>query len=381
MVKILHLISFTNTPITFAESCTSLSFRNHNPGWKVWLWIIHNGLPPLHTTTYIETLNPDNIHIVTIDSFYSDIHMCNFLNIDPTDISHIGVSIACGSGDDDYSIRSLDKIRDITSESYTNDNTNTIECREKATNIIKTMSFDFNVLTNPIVFSHVLRYYILYKHGGLYSDIDVIFTHRIPFRLDRNVLFVSPDKYMHAYYPAGLFYAHKPGEFIWKHLAYASMTSEKVVGIAAYGTILLNSIFPFDFDPEGTVNENLEEIENILGTIFPNVCMIDSRTYRPVPHTKASQLVSYSPDKKYKYLLANNDPYRCFALQWYRRHTCMDMYENKCFPRKTILGNAFRTYFVQNNMNTNHRKKRNKNIIKSTRSRIGKKKAQKQYLI
>lgn len=371
MVKILHLIGFTNTPITYAESCTSLSFLKHNPEWKVWLWLIHNGLPPPNQTTYIEYINPDKIHVVTTDSFYMDMKMCNFLEIDPTVISRIGSSDEIdidNNNNNDHTTHSLNKSSDESYDIYKSKK-HTFDNDKKEVKNIKTNLLDFEIPNIPIVFSHVLRYYILYRHGGLYSDTDIIFKHAIPFRLDRNVLFVSPDKNMYAHYPAGMFYAHLPGEFIWKHLAYASMVSEKVVGIHAYGTTLLNSIFPFEFDSKGTINENLEEMENILEKIFPNVCMIDSRTYRPVPHTEASQLVSFPPMKKYEHLLIDNDPYMCFALQWYCKHPIMDLYKDICFPKKSILEKVFRSYFVEKN-NVNYHKKRNKSIIKRNRARI-----------
>lgn len=246
----LHLVWSTSRPLTFGQACTAWSFKAHHKDWKIWLWLIEDGLPSNGSLSYLDQLPLDRVEVL--------------------------------------------KPSMIHPSSTT------------------TKSHSFEEL------SHLLRFTLLYRFGGLYCDFDLVFYHPLPFALDKDLLFVSLSSTRNAdpVFPVSLLFAPLPASPFWKEVEGEAMAKVKG-GATLLGQFLRASLLR---------SHSLDEILDYLYGSFPPVGtwyglrLLDARSFRPVPVPQAPMLLSPSLPRPYHWLLRPINPFRCFAIQWYAAH-------------------------------------------------------------
>jgi hypothetical protein len=72
-MQLVHLIWYTSRPLAFGQGVTLWSFKKHHPKWKVWLWLIEDGLPPPGTSSYLDRLEVDRVEVVGKKSIHGSI--------------------------------------------------------------------------------------------------------------------------------------------------------------------------------------------------------------------------------------------------------------------------------------------------------------------
>lgn len=268
--KILHLIWSSTEALSFVQAVTVWSFKVHNPGWRVYLWLVPRGLPAKGKISYLDRLPLDSVHIVDLKTAGLS-HQLSFTSI-----------------------------------------------------------------------SHILRFHLLALHGGLYSDFDVVFSHSLPFAIDKDVVFGGAilregASYLEAHFPVGLLYAPHPGSPLWRDLAQAARAS---AGLG--GSRLLASLFPVEVPRDSTMGDLLAGIHASIAKHFHDhpFRVLDGRSYRPVPPTDAQVLLAKRPPKTFSWLWSNVNPYRCFAIQWFANHPAMQ----HPVPEASILGQLLKAY-------------------------------------
>ena len=265
-MKVLHLIWCTSRPLAFGQACTAWSFRKHHPGWKIWLWLVNDGMPQEGTTSYLDRLGHDRVEVL------------------PPAMIHPSLT-------------------------------------------------SFEGLT------HVLRFTLLYRFGGLYADFDIMFFHPLPFALDKDVLFVdlgAPPVFPS--FPVGLLFAPMPASPFWKLVDEKASQVKNMTG----GTLLLSWLL----NAKTMAGAPLDTILDYLWQTYPpcglwlGLRLLDVRSYRPVNPKDAPVLVAPRAPRGHQWLLAPLNPYRCFALQWYGPHPAVAR-ALPALQKTSILGNAF----------------------------------------
>jgi len=128
---------------------------------------------------------------------------------------------------------------------------------------IKKVSLDsigFSDSASEVIKSDYFRYYILYEHGGLWSDFDIIYTRSVEevFNgVDANsIIFRCQDKNQSIYYPIGLLLA-KPRSNFYKYVIERCHEITNFNNYQALGANLLLKHF-------GKTNENLFKIDSSI---------------------------------------------------------------------------------------------------------------------
>jgi len=196
-------------------------------------------------------------------------------------------------------------------------------------------------LTSFEALTHVLRFTLLYRFGGLYADFDIVFYHPLPFALDKDVLFVDLEKPSFPSFSVGLLFAPMPASPFWKGVDEKASEIKAMTG----GTLLLSSLL----NARALAGASLDDILDYLWQIYPpqglwlGLRLLDVRSYRPLSPKDAPLLVVPKAPRAHQWLLASLNPYRCFALQWYGPHPAVA----KALPsiqHSSILGKAFHPY-------------------------------------
>ena len=159
--KLLHLY-WDMSPMSYLNYLTVLSFNKHNKNWKIII--------------YSPTNKSDNITWKTGEHSEKYTGKCYFNKLN--DVDNVSIQKIC-----------LDKI-----------------------------GFDSNV--PEVIKSDYFRYYILHKHGGLWSDFDILYTGNIEEKMNFNkntVIFHCKTTSSYCYYPVGLFLTIPNAKF-FKHI-------------------------------------------------------------------------------------------------------------------------------------------------------------------
>jgi len=113
--------------------------------------------------------------------------------------------------------------------------------------IIKYVSLDelgFNYNASEVIKSDYFRYYILQKHGGIWSDFDIIYTSSVENKMnfkEEIILFRCFRDYY--YYPIGFFIA-KPNNTFFKFLMTEAIKNYDPNEYQSIGAVMFNKLFP-----------------------------------------------------------------------------------------------------------------------------------------
>jgi hypothetical protein len=128
--------------------------------------------------------------------------------------------------------------------------------------IIKELNDEFSIPdTHEVRKSDILRYYLIYNYGGMWSDMDIVYTKPMDLPLDSDIVCQHP---VHNYYSIGLIGGNK-GSTIYKYLI-DSVSSVNGNGYQDYGNILWRSI-----DNSNTYNLPMSKVYAYDSTMIPKI--------------------------------------------------------------------------------------------------------------
>jgi hypothetical protein len=160
--KLLHLY-WDGSPMSYLNYLTILSFNEYHKNWKINIYM------PIKRTETISWSSDEQKLKYTSKCYFNDLKLISNVMLHYIDFDKIG---------------------------FTND----------ASEVIK---------------SDYLRYYLLYKHGGVWSDFDIIYTGSIEEKMNFNentVIFRCISDSIYKYYPIGFFIC-KPQNVFFKYLS------------------------------------------------------------------------------------------------------------------------------------------------------------------
>lgn len=205
--KLLFLY-WDGSPLSYLNYLTVVSFNYYNPGWKIIVYV-----PTKRTTTISWKGDENKMKYEGVDHFNKLYTMSNVI-IQTIDLNKIGFY-------------------------------------EDASEVIK---------------SDYFRYYVLEKHGGLWSDFDIIYTACIEDKMnftENTVIFKCPDVVANSpvihYFPIGLFLC-KPTNKIFKYIKEQTRTFYNPDNYQSIGAIMWNKLFRMTREEAKKINIDLEVI-------------------------------------------------------------------------------------------------------------------------
>ncbi len=200
------------------------------------------------------------------------------------------------------------------------------------------IGFDNNV--SEVIKSDYFRYYILKKHGGLWSDFDIIYTGSIEERMNfdaDSVIFRCKDRH-YCYYPIGLLLCI-PNTKIFKYILEQCKSNYDKNTYQSIGSLMLRNLFP-----------NVNDVYKIDKSV--KVC--GEEYYLPWAYNQLNEFL----DKKDNVLPENNvgihwfngaDKAKQYAIDLDKRLN-KDYFEITCFLDKYVI----QYISLNNNQNNNH---------------------------
>lgn len=194
--KLLFLY-WDGSPLSYLNYLTVVSFNHYNPGWKIVVF-----MPIKKTNTISWKTHEQKVRYTGIDYMYK------LWNIDNVVIQKI-----C-----------LNKI-------------------------------GFNNNASEVIKSDYFRYYILEKHGGIWSDFDIIYTGSIEEKMnfkENSVIFNcityqfpknKENGYKYIYYPIG-FFISKPNSKFFKYIKQKCIENYDPAEYQSIGAVMFGKLFP-----------------------------------------------------------------------------------------------------------------------------------------
>jgi GT2 family glycosyltransferase len=188
--KLLHLY-WDGSPLSYLNYLTILSFNKYHRGWKINVYLPHSRTKEISWKSHEQKLRYEGTCYL---NRLKDIHNVNLHYVH------------------------LDKI------GFRND----------ASEVIK---------------SDYFRYYILQKHGGIWSDFDIIFTGNVEEKMnftEESIIFKCLSKTINGnyyYYPIGFFIA-QPNNKFFKYLMEKARENFDPNEYQSIGAVMLSNLFP-----------------------------------------------------------------------------------------------------------------------------------------
>lgn len=255
-LKICHFI-WDRSPLAFLNAVSVWSFKRHNPEWQVWLWIINTTFRHGWLTTEHKELYDGYCYMEHINKDVDKIKTLAPAEIHPT-------------------------------------------------------------VTSTVHLSDLLRYQILKRHGGLYSDFDILYLKPLPFALDKDLVFANWEiskSVFTFHWPVALFYAHQPESPFWTTVVEKAMAKGHKGKYQHYGVHFWNELLPTKhLSASSSLETVMDHLQSCAVSQGYDLAIENGQLYLPVKWNETKIL--YSDYKKDRHgFLDGRSP--AFAIHWF----------------------------------------------------------------
>ena len=163
--------------------------------------------------------------------------------------------------------------------------------------------------------SDYFRYWVLYHHGGLWSDFDILYTSPIEEKIKFNntVLFFCQDSDGYQYYPVG-FFLSKPKSKFFKFIV---EECQKIKDFSDYQSLGVKLFYDRLIDTSSPSYRKITEVD-------PDIQICDNKYYLPWQWNEIDQMISVK---------TNTLPQETVGIHWFNGANRMKRYQNELNER------------------------------------------------
>lgn len=282
--KICHFI-WDKSPLAFLNAVSVWSFKKYHPEWKIWIWIINQRFERKWSSKEHDILYDGPCYM---DNLSKEVD--RIIPLDPTDI-HPSIK-------------------------------------------------------NTVHLSDLFRYQALLKHGGLYSDFDILYLKPLAFDLTKTIIFGNWEargRHSCFHWPVAMFYAPAPSARFWESIVkFSNESSAGKTTYQAFGCDLWARMIPVQKFPAKNDLERMAHLQNSVKD-KGDVIVECAKNYLPVPWFDAHRLYKPLEGNPYAHLLNLKEGDCIFSIHWFNGARASKRFL-KTLNRECLMGKLIEPY-------------------------------------